>query len=269
MTADRSFIAALADTWAATATLGASLTEADWDRDTDCPGWSVRDQLAHITGTESMLLGRPSPPPAPAAEHVHNPIGEMNEAWVVARRGLSGAEMMSEFTEVTAARLAALNAMTDAELEADSPSPIGPVPYATFMDVRIMDCWVHEQDIRRAVAQPGHLEGPAADAALTRLLGSFGYVVGKRVAPPDGTSVGLELKGRQPRRRTVEIRDGRAVAIEGDAPPTTLIVADVETFVCLATGRWTAERALAAGGVEFRGDAAIGEAVIANLATIP
>jgi hypothetical protein len=28
------------------------------------------------------------------------------------------------------------------------------------MHIRIFDCWVHEQDMRRATGRPGHLTGP-------------------------------------------------------------------------------------------------------------
>jgi uncharacterized protein (TIGR03083 family) len=270
MTADRAFIGQLADTWRSTSAVCASLADADWDLATDCPGWTVRDQLAHMIGTESFLLGRPAPPVVPPVEHVLNPIGEMNEAWITPRRPLPGSEVLAEFDEVTAIRLAALEAMTDEELEAETPSPIGRVPYARFMDVRVMDCWVHEQDIRRAVGRPGGLDGPAARAALTRLLGSFGFVVGKRVAPPEATSVAIEIEGMG-LGSAVEIRDGRAVPIQPGAgdEPSVLILTDAETFACLAAGRWAGDKALDAGRVQIRGDAAIGEAVIRNLATIP
>ena len=42
-------------------------------------------------------------------------------------------------------------------------TPAGPDTYGRFMRVRIFDCWMHEQDIRRAVGRPGHVEGPAVD----------------------------------------------------------------------------------------------------------
>ena len=88
---DRSFIAQLDDVWRSTADVCRLLAPEEWDTDTDCPGWTVRDQVAHIIGTESMLLGRPSPPPAPTGlPYVVNPIGEMNEAWVNARRTVPG-----------------------------------------------------------------------------------------------------------------------------------------------------------------------------------
>jgi len=266
---DRGFIDQLADVWASTADLCRDLTDEQWATSTDCPGWTVKDQLSHLAGTESMLLGRTSPPAAPARPYVLNPIGELNEAWVEERRARPGREVLAEFEDVTGRRLLALRAMTDEQLEAESPSPIGTVPYATFMDVRIMDCWVHEQDIRRALRRPGHLDGPAAETALRRFASSFGYVVGKRVAPPDGTTVVLEVSGAAGLALAVEMVGGRAASVQPPADPSVRIMTDAETFACLSSGRWAPERALASGRVAFAGAEDLGRRVVGSLATIP
>ncbi len=34
------------------------LTEEQWNAPTDLPGWSVKDNLAHMIGTERMLHGQ-------------------------------------------------------------------------------------------------------------------------------------------------------------------------------------------------------------------
>ena len=60
--ADRSFIDHLQSEWASIDALGHELTDDDWAHHTDCPGWTVKDQLSHVVGTESMLLGRDGPP---------------------------------------------------------------------------------------------------------------------------------------------------------------------------------------------------------------
>jgi uncharacterized protein (TIGR03083 family) len=195
----------------------------------------------------------------------------MNEAWVDARRQLPGDKVLAEFEEVTAARVAALEAMTDEQLETDTPSPVGQVPYATFMDVRVMDCWTHEQDIRRALGRPGHMEGPAPDAAIDRLVSSFAYVVGKRVGPPDGTTVVLELQSTAPaaRRVAVVVRDGRAKPTDPPTDPTVRITMEPEAYACLATGRWTADHAVASGRVAFVGDEALGRRVVGNMSITP
>jgi len=268
--ADRTSIDRLAQVWGSTAELCRGFTAEQWGLPTDCPGWSVKDNVSHLIGTESMLLGRPSPSPAPPGlAHVRSPMGEMNEAWVSARRPQPGPEVLAEFEDVTAKRLAGLRAMTDDQLEAETPSPIGKVPYSTFMDVRVMDCWVHEQDIRRATARPGGLDSDAAEAAVRRLTSTFGYVVGKRAGAPDGSSVVLDLTGPLGRTTAVALSGGRAAAVDPPSEPTVCLTMSGETFVCLATGRREGAEALDTGEVSMRGDANLGRRVVTNLATMP
>ena len=100
------------------------------------------------------------------------------------RRGRPPAELLAEFREVTATRLADLRAMTDEEMAAEIDGPIGRMPYGAFMEVRAMDCWVHEQDIRRATGRPGDLDSTVAKASVDRFTSGLGYVVGKRSGAP-------------------------------------------------------------------------------------
>jgi uncharacterized protein (TIGR03083 family) len=137
------------------------------------------------------------------------------------------------------------------------------------MDVRVMDCWTHEQDIRRALGRPGHLEGVAPKAAIARLVSSFGYVVGKRVGPPDGSTVVLEMAPPHKSALAVVMRDGRAKPTDPPADPTVRISTDAETYACLATGRWTADHAVASGRVTFTGDETLGRRVVASLSITP
>ena len=79
--------------WESMSGLCESFTEDLWKRATDCPGWSVQDQLSHITGSESRLAGNPTldhtPPESP---HVKNQIGASNEAHVDYRRSRPGSK---------------------------------------------------------------------------------------------------------------------------------------------------------------------------------
>jgi uncharacterized protein (TIGR03083 family) len=137
------------------------------------------------------------------------------------------------------------------------------------MNLRVMDCWVHEQDMRRALHRPGHLDGPAVAVAIDRLVASFAFVVGKRVAPPDGTTVVLDMAGPSGRTLAVEMRNGRAEASEPAVTPTARLDMDAETYACLVCGRWTGQQALDEERVRVSGDAAMADAILANLATIP
>jgi uncharacterized protein (TIGR03083 family) len=266
---DRAFIEQLADVWDDLAGLGATLSTEDWLVETECPGWTVQDQLAHIVGTESILLGRTAEGPAPDLPHVHNAIGAMNETWIAPRRSRSGPQVLAEFQEVTALRLAALRQMDDQRLETVGPSPIGDVPYAVFMNVRVMDCWVHDQDMRQALGRPGALDGPAAASATDRLASSFGYVVGKRVAPPDGTTVVLTIAGPQARSLAVAMAGGRGTSVARPETATVTLTTDVATFTRLSGGRVGAEAVLAQGLVAVDGDAELGARVLSAMNVMP
>ncbi len=257
----------LAQEWAQLAELGASLSPADWATPTECPGWSVQDQYAHIIGTESMLLGEPTPEPEVGdAAHIRNPIGKANEAWVASMRTLAGAEVLDRFRTVTAARLEQLRAFPAERFDEVGPTPVGNAPYREFMNVRLMDNWVHEQDIRRAVGRPGHLSGPIVEHSLGRFVPAMGFVVGKKAAAPDGASVVFDLAGEAGRTVVVTVADGKAkVGTDAPSSPTVTLAMDVATWWCLALGRWDGPTTRAEGLVTITGDLALGERVVDNL----
>ena len=69
--------------WQAIIALGSTFTEQEWKTPTDCPGWTVQDQVAHMLGSESRLLGLPAPEHTPQdTSHVKNESGQRNEVWV-------------------------------------------------------------------------------------------------------------------------------------------------------------------------------------------
>ena len=68
--------------------------------------------------------------------------------------------MLADLREVIAERRAALAGMDQAAFDAESFTPAGPDTYGRFMRIRVMDMWMHEQDIREAVGRPGHERGP-------------------------------------------------------------------------------------------------------------
>jgi uncharacterized protein (TIGR03083 family) len=249
-------VAVLDEEWAAIDTLGRDLADPEWDLPSECPGWSVRDVLAHLIGTEQTLLGDGPPPPLAAVPpHVRNELGARNEAWVETRRSLPGRAVLEEFRDVTARRLADLRSWPVTRFDQIVPSPVGEVPYREFMRVRVMDNWVHEQDIRVATARPGHDSGPAAELSLDRLTSAIPFVVGKRAGAADGASVRFELRGPMARRVDTVVRKGRAVAVSPlDGAPTAVLDMGVEAFWRLACGRMDGEAARRAGLVVVDGD---------------
>jgi uncharacterized protein (TIGR03083 family) len=254
----------LAVTWASIDELCSPLTEADWKRPTALPRWSVQDNLSHLVDYEARAAGRPAPDHAPTdLSHTRNPVGASNEIGVDYRRARTGAEVLAEFREVTADRLAQLRALTEADLAQPVDTPAGPGTVADMLKLRVMDSWAHEQDIRTALGRPGHLAGPAVDQALDYFTGFLPYVVGKRAGAPEGARVVVALDGRDP--IGIEVVDGRARRVDPPpARPDVTVATDVATFVALVNGR----TAPAAAGVELRGDQALGRAVVEGLSVM-
>lgn len=257
----------LADEWRALSELCWPLTDAQWDLPTDLPGWSVKDNVAHMIGTERMLAGDETPPvPEGDLPHIRNDIGRFNEAWIAPRRDLPGPQVIAEFDTVTNARLETLRAMSTEDFDKLGFTPEGEAPYRRFMEIRVFDCWMHEQDIRRAIGQPGGWDTPAAAQSVDHLKSGLGYAVGKRGGAPDGSSVVFDITGPIQRQLAVVV-DGRAAVVD-DIPtdPTVRLTMDTETYMALTGGRWTGADARAKGTVTIEGDTALGEQIVDHLA---
>jgi uncharacterized protein (TIGR03083 family) len=261
-------IDALTEVWASVVTACTQLDAGQWQRGTDCPGWSVKDNLSHLIGIERMLLGDPAPPAlTDVPAHVRNPFGALNEAWVEARRDVPGAEVLAEFVDTTNRRIDALSAMTTSEFDVVGWSPVGDVPYREFMATRVLDTWAHEQDMRRALGRPGGRNGAGEREVLDRCEQTMPYVVGKRVAPPDGTSVHFAVTGVLGRQIVVSVRGGRASLSPPSADgPTVSLTMDQDVFWRRCYGRLGTEESLPGGPVVIEGDVDLGRRVLAGLA---
>ena len=259
--------------WDSIAALLAGLSEDEWRTATALPGWDVHAVVAHIVGTESMLLGLATPEPdvdLETLEHVRNFVGAMNEPWVRSLRGESGAALLQRFRDVTAQRRAALTAISVEEWDAPTQTPAGPDSYGRFMRIRAFDCWMHEQDIRAALGREpsaAQLSGADARQSLDEMAASMSFVVGKKGQAPDGSRVLLQLTGPLSREIRVAV-DGRAALVEdfGVAEPTTVVTLDGLQFTRLAGGRGPVSYRPA--DVEYAGDAVVGKRIVENLAYV-
>lgn len=259
-------LAGLVACWDGLDKLLGALTEQQWTRPVPLPGWSVHDVVAHIVGTESMLVGTPTPQSdldVSALEHVRNEIGANNECWVRHLRGESPAEMLGRFRTVTEQRRAVLAALSDDDWNAPTMTPVGPDSYGRFIRVRVFDCWMHELDIRDGLGLPAtdaELAGPAARLALDEMAAAMGRVVGKLGGAPQGSRVAIELTG--PLERTIRVAvDGRARVVDdfGGQAPTAVIRMDGVAFTRTAGGR------AAPGAVELDGDRDVAARIVEHL----
>lgn len=255
----------LAETWSSIADLGATLGDDEWARSTGCPGWSVQDQVSHLIDFEAFALGRTRPEhTVDDVPHARNDMGKMNEIGVDARRSRSGAEVLAEFREVTAARLEQLRSLTEDDLATETQTPIGPGTLGDLLTLRVQDSWSHEQDMRRALGRPGHEQGPAVHTAIRYWSQFLPFAVAKKGGAPDGTTAVFHVGDLGP--FVVEVAGGRG-RLTGTTPsePTVTLRCSPGAFAALVGGRTDAP----VDDVEVAGDVALGRHLAANLGFLP
>ena len=253
--------------WAAIDALVSGLAPEQWAAQSPCPGWTVHDLIAHITGTELSLSGQLPPEPTSDVRglpHVRNDIGALNETWVQAFRKLDPAALLDRFRAVTTERGRTLRAMSAEEFEAPAWTPAGHATYARFMRIRVFDCWMHEQDIRDAVGLPGGGGDAAETLAVDEIADALGYIVGKRGKAPDGSSITFDLTGPTPRRLHVMVDERAKVVDTLPGSATVTITLPTGVFARLCGGR--IEPTQAGEAVDLEGDQELGRQIVAALA---
>ena len=245
-----------------------SVPEEQWSTPTDLAGWDVRAVASHTAHLEGILAGA-AEETADVGEppHVTGYMGLYTEIGVVNRRGASPDAIINEIRSAVTKRHRAL--LDDPPSDASGqPSPIfgaAPWNWRTLLRNRPLDVWMHEQDIRRAIGRPGGMDTAPAKHTAEYLAEGLGFVLGKKVGAPTGTSLVLDMDGSEP--YAFAINDaGRGERLpEPPGEPTVTLRMDRESFIRLAGGRCDAEP----GGVTVEGDEGLAGRVLASLATTP
>lgn len=235
-----------------------------------CPGWTVRDAVAHIVDLESLLIGRPRPDHAVAENlpYVRNEPGKFMEIGVDARRGVPLRDLLAEYQDVTTERLLRLEDLEDSQLDEMGPGFFRPSKVRSFLAIRIFDLWSHEQDLRRALGNPGGFDGIPAAHSRERMVMGAGNSIQKRLSPAAGSSVVFDIIGPGGALRgiTFDGERGQAGADIPDTPAATLRL-DLNTLTVLACGR--SDDPLARSRVVVEGDQNLGRRVLEDLAVTP
>lgn len=276
-------VSAFEHTVQAVVDLGQSCSRSDFDLQTECPGWSVKDVISHVVGIESWLDGaRPPQVELPKLPHVKNEVGEFVELFVEERRPLDGADIVGELEDVLVSRMSALRdpALTD---ESVLRGIFGPAPATQALTLRVIDIWVHEQDIRAALGRPGNLDSPAAALFVSAIIRSLPRVVARDAAVPSGQVVILDITGPVLGRAGVRVVDGddgkpRGQALftgdtpasgdtgePGDGPaPTTSVILSTDALTRRAAGRRGVDEII----YTVHGDEQIAAAVLERLVIV-
>ena len=244
----------LAEAWGQWDAFADGLSDDDWATPSRCPGWTVQDNLAHITGTELMLDGRPMPDLEVSGDHIKHPMATNNEKWVESFRSGSGAAVLEAFREISAKRLGDLDAMSDDEFLAVGWTPIGEAPYGRFMHIRVYDAWLHLEDCRAPLGHDPAIGGLPSEMAVAEVTTVAGYVIGKKAGAPDGSRVEVNLTG--PVATVIRVAvDGRAALVDSfDVEPTATLTLSSNDWLALTGGRVDPALLIADGRVGLGGD---------------
>ena len=171
-----------------------ALTEQQWATPSMCAGWTVRDALAHMTGTAKLTAG------SFVAKFVTSGfnITKMQDKDIAVERGTSGADALARFRAV----------------ETSTAHPPGPI------DSWLGEALVHAEDIRRPLGlvadYPMAALEQAADfyAGSNILIGTKKRIAGVRLRATDSSWThgdGPEAAG--PMRALLSAMTGRKPAL--------------------------------------------------------
>ena len=175
------------------------LSDADWERPTVCPGWSVRDIACHLLADDLGVLSRHRDEYRPLAPRPDEALGvflaRINDEWIQAMRRLSG-RVIVDLLRWSGEQTYALFSTIDMQALGGAVSWAGPEPAPRWLDVarEYTERWVHQQQIREAVGLP------LLDDArwLGPVLATFTRALPRTFAgadAPAGTAVTVTLAG--------------------------------------------------------------------------
>lgn len=259
------YVAAWQQTAATLVELCTPLTPDQWALPTDCPGWTVKDVVAHAAHLEYVLATGDDGD----FEHQTGAImSSYTQLGVDARREKRPAELLDEFERGVQQRTRTLQTLPADPNEKATVTPGGiGWSWDTLLRNRALDLWVHEQDIRRAIGEPGGMDAPGAQIATMTFGYGMPYVLGKKAQAPAGTSCVWQVSGAVPFRIAALVDDHGHAHQKDDLPeePTVALSFSTEAFTILAAGR----RGPDALDVTIDGDEALGAAIISVMAVTP
>ncbi len=206
---------ALEQTTQAIVDLGWACREEDFERETEVPGWNVKDHISYVVAAAKTFASLRREPAL--AEERRARFDQLVALDITARRQWAGRSVVSELADFHTERMEQLRE-SGFELDSDVSHFFG--PGATFGDQlhqRIIDTWVHEQDIRVALDRPGDLDSPSAAVFTAAILAALPRVAARAAGVEPGRAIVLDVTGPVLARGGVRVIHGEDGRPYGDA----------------------------------------------------
>jgi uncharacterized protein (TIGR03083 family) len=216
-----------------------SLRPEEWSAASLCPGWSVKDLVAH-TGSNFRVLAEPPPP----AEPVPGLTAERAQDLLVdERRPWTADAVLAELEQYRQPALDVLAAMQEEPLASQSLTlhELGTYPMPALADAFAFDLYCHLRVDLLAPTGPVRRELPAADDE--RLAPGIGWMLTglPQMCPPVAAilerPIGLRLTGPGGGAYTLAPAADRPVVTEGIASVAAVATSATDAFVLWGTKR--------------------------------
>jgi uncharacterized protein (TIGR03083 family) len=206
---------ALEQTTQAIVDLGWACREEDFDRPTEFPGWTVKHHISYVVAAGKAFSSLRLEPAL--AEQRRAQFDQLVALEVLTRQEWAGRSVVSELADFHVERM---NQLRESGLELDSDVSYFFGPGATFsnqLHQRIIDTWVHEQDIRTALDSPGDLDSPAAAVFTSAILDALPRLAARAAGIEPGRAIVLDVTGPVLARGGVRVIHGEDGRPYGDA----------------------------------------------------
>lgn len=204
-----------------------ALPTAAWPQATACPGWSVKDLVAHLLGGN---LGRLTPggdvvgvskPKVVPGDHAGLVayINRQNAEWVKAARRISP-DLLIRFLEITDQQLyQCFKALPLFEPGGTAVVWAGDTQSLHWFDIarEYTEKWLHQQHIREAVGQPVLTQRKWLFPVLDTFMRALPYTY-RGVDASDGAAIGFHIEGEAGGDWSLLRQNGRWLLFSGEAP---------------------------------------------------
>jgi uncharacterized protein (TIGR03083 family) len=217
-----------------------SLSGDEWSRPSQCPGWSVKDLVAHTSSNFKVLVE-----PPPPAEPVPGMTAERAQDLLVdERREWPAGQVREEFETWLEPALGVLEALQDSSM-AEQPLmlyDLGTYPMASLADAFAFDLHCHLRvDLLRPMGAVDRDLPPAEEAVLRPAIGWMLTGLPQMCRDALGVvdrPVGLRLEGPGGGEFTIVPGDPHVEVASGLRPDAVAVVSSaVQDFIVWGTGR--------------------------------
>lgn len=199
--------------------MAATFDDDQWAAPSRCEGWTVRDVLAHLVGTDqfwtlSVTQGLAGTPTRYLVGF--DPVATP-KSMVDGTRAQSPADVLADFRAGSDALAGLLADLDDEQWELPAEAPPGHIALQGLARHALWDAWIHERDILLPLGI-APAEEPDEVAACLEYAAALGPAFIATTAPAGSVSATLAVAAQEPEVQVV-VDLGDTVTVRHGAPP--------------------------------------------------